>query len=484
MMKFLFALLFTFFSGLLFSQVIVIKKDTTINGTWNVAPGIILRFEGGKISGKGKINGGIIQAGLQQWIFDTTVTVNPEGVYDHDFSAMWFGANAKNADNYNQIQTAINTCVRNSPAIRNCFLPQGVYKFSRPLFICHVYKGIYVGCTMRFYGESNFWDATNGTTLQYTATDGFALGVQVGKGVEIDHLAIKGQFKSPQAADSIYYNTSFNNFKDVNGKCIDKQFGPYAGIVVDPFNKGRTPPDKGYNTMPDSYLVGGNDISGSTGVKVHDVFVGNFVVNICVSPNGITRNAEILLFENIRIGDGKAGISGGEDQEKDNTIRGVYSWGRLHTLFVTGKYGNGTPGNWYIDGGNIAGKLIRLIENNESGWYPTHISNLFCEGLGTIGTISSALPVSVSNSTFHFAFPENVGYLTLLDARNEGVKFSNCIFRYYHGGNESMTFSGNPTFENCLFSGTPKMLQSSGAMPIFINCKVGGTRLGFSEPAK
>lgn len=475
-MKFL--LLFAFASSVFIaqSQVIVIDKDTTINDTWIVPAGVTLRFEGGRIKGKGRLQGGIIQAGMRQWIFDTALTVNPEGVYAHDFSAMWFGANANNADNYNAIQTALNTCIRNSVALRNCFLPHGVYNISRSLIIYNIYQGNYVGATIRFYGESSFWDATTGTTLKYNAFDGFALGVQVGKGVEIDHIEILGQFKSPEGPDARYYNIAFDNFKDVNARCVDKQYGPYAGIVVDPFSQGKIPADNGYNKLSNYYLPGPVNINGSTGIKVHDVAVGNFVVNVCISPNGTTRNAEILLFENIRLGDGKVGFSSGEDQEKYNVIRGMYSWGRIHTLFITGKYGNGTPGNWYVDGGNIAGRPIRLIENHQSGWFATHIANLFCESLGTIGTITSAMPASIRNCTFDFAFPEQAGQLTLLEARNEGVKFDNCMFRYYNGKTEPMIFSGNPTFENCLFTGQPNSLQS-GEKPLFINCKAGGSWL-------
>ena len=73
----------------IFSQDIFINKDTTINNTWNIPPGAILKFGSkGHIGGKGTIRGGIIDAALGQWIFDSTLTLNPEGTYGTAFSAV------------------------------------------------------------------------------------------------------------------------------------------------------------------------------------------------------------------------------------------------------------------------------------------------------------------------------------------------------------------------------------------------------------
>ena len=411
-----------------FSQDIFINKDTTINNTWKIPAGAILKFGSkGHISGKGTISGGIIDAPLTQWIFDTSLTIQPEGTYGQDFSARWFGA-GRMRDNAAALQKGINTVLANIGRLRNFFIPKGVYSFGSPLIIANVRNGQYSNTTIHLYGESPFWDGGSGTTLKYTSTEGFALGLQLNKGTEINNITIEGKFKSPAGKDSAYYNTPFEQYKDANGKCGDL----YAGIVID--------------------YDGSKNSSGSTAIKIHDVSVGNFTIDYLVSPNGKTFNADILLFENIKCGDAKVGFASGQAQEKGNVIRGIYSWGSIHTLISIGHYGKAQAGNYTVDGGNVAGGCIRLFDISQSGWYASSISNLFAESLGTIGNISSQIPISFNDCTFHFLFSSAIGKRALLYSNTDKAKFSNCIFRYY-GSKEEMKFAGATQFDNCVFSG-------------------------------
>lgn len=426
--KLILLLIYAFFYTGVQAQDIFITKDTVVNTIWTLAPGTILKFGSkGFISGKGTIKGGIIDAALNQWIFDTTIILQPEGTYTNVFSAKWFGA-GRMKDNFAALQKGINTILSNQSTLRNFFIPRGIYSFSKPLLIANLYKENYTACTIHVYGESAFWDSGNGTTLLYTETDGFALGLQLNKGTEINNLTITGQFKAPGGDDSTYYNIPFEKFNDVNGKCSQW----YAGLVID--------------------YDGTKNTSGSTGVKVHDLHVGNFTINYLVSPNGKTFNADILIFENIRCGNAKVGFASGQAQEKGNIIRGIYSWGSVHTLFSSGRYGKAQAGNYTIDGGNIAGRCIRLFDISQAGWYTTNISNLFAESLGSVGIINSQLPLNVNNCTFHFIYPSKIGQQTLLATNNNLIVFSNCIFRFY-GNNSPMKFSGKTTFTNCTFSG-------------------------------
>lgn len=421
--------LFAFFlCSSLQAQDIYINKDTAVNKTWNIAPGTILRFGSkGHISGNGTIKGGIIDAAAGQWIFDTGLTILPEGTYNRFFSAKWFGA-GRIKDNFGALQKGINTVLENSASLRDFYIPPGVYEFSRPLLIKNIYKGKYTGATIHIFGESSFWDCCNGTTLKYTGTDSFALGLQLNKGTEINNLIITGQFKSPELPDSAYYNLPLDKYTDANGKCGNQ----YAGIVID--------------------YDGSKNSGGSTGIRIHDVNVGNFSINYLVSPNGITFNADILLFENIRCGDARIGFANGQAQEKGNVIRGIYSWGSIHTLYTAGKLGKGQAGSYTIDGGNIAGRCIRLFDISQAGWYSTNISNLFAESLGNVGSILSQIPISINNCTFHFVRPSLIGKQTLFYSNTEKVAFNNCIFRYY-GLKDAMKFLGNATYNNCFFSG-------------------------------
>ncbi len=411
-----------------YSQDIYINKDSVIKGTWTIPQGAILHFGSkGKISGKGIIRGGIIDAALTQWIFDTTISVYPEGTYGRDFSARWYGA-GRVQDNSTALQKGINTMLENAGVLHNFFIPKGVYPFSKSLLVQYVYKGNYAGCTIHMYGESSFWDSGNGTTLEYTATSGFALGLQVNKGTEINNLIIHGKFKSPVEPDSVYYNIPFDKYTDANKLCNTE----YAGLVID--------------------YDGSKNSSGSTGIRVHDISIGNFSTDYMISPNGKTFNAEILVFENIRCGDARVGFATGQAQEKGNIIRGIYSWGNIHTLYSSGRFGKSQAGHYTIDGANVAGHCISLFDITQVGWYATTISNIFAESIGTIGSITSQIPTGISNSTFHFALPKIAGKQTLFFSNNSKVAFTNCTFRYY-GLQDSMKFTGIATYNNCFFSG-------------------------------
>lgn len=410
------------------AQDIHINKDTIINNRWQLPADAILHFGSkGHISGKGTIVGGIIDAALTQWIFDTSITIHPSGTYGREFSACWYGA-GKFDDNYHALQKGINTILENNRTLRHFYIPRGTYAFSKPLKVASVYKGKYVGIGIHIYGDASFWECCGGTVLEYTATTDFALGLQLNKGSEINNLIIRGQFKSPNLPDMAYYNLPLDKFTDANGKCHNW----YSGLVIDYDN--------------------GLGASGSTGVKVHDVQVSNFAIDFSVSPNGITFNADILIFENIRCGDARIGFANGQAQEKGNVIRGIYSWGNIHTLYSAGRLGKLQAGHYTIDGGNIAGRCIRLFDINQAGWYATTISNLFAESIATIGIINTQVPTSINNCTFHFAPPKTAGRQVLLSTNSNKLVLNSCTIRYY-GFTDKMRFAGNPVFNNCLLSG-------------------------------
>jgi hypothetical protein len=410
------------------AQDIYINTDTVVNNQWNLPANAILHFGSkGRINGTGTINGGIIDAALTQWIFDTSLTVNPAGTYGRDFSACWFGA-GKFADNYQPLQKGINTVVHNNRTLRQFYIPRGTYRFSKPLKVAFVYKEKYAGAAIHLYGDASFWECCEGTVLEYTGTSGFALGLQHNKGSEINNIIIKGQFKAPVLPDMAYYNLTPEKFKDANGKCDNW----YSGLVID-YDPGR-------------------NSGGSTGVKVHDVQVSNFAIDYSVSPNGVTFNADILIFENIRCGDARIGFANGQAQEKGNVIRGIYSWGSIHTLYSAGRLGKLQAGHYTIDGGNIAGRCIRLFDISQAGWYATTISNLFAESLASLGTIFTQVPTSINNCTFHFIPPAVIGRQTLLHSNSSRLQFNSCTIRYY-GFTDKMRFAGAPTFNNCLLSG-------------------------------
>lgn len=440
---------------------VIISANTVVNGTLSIPEGKILKFEGGKITGKGTINGGIIEANYQANIFDTTLTVNPKAV-DQYFSAKWFGAMGNNTDAYVAIQKSIATCIKNN--IRTVFLPSGRYTISKPLLIS---SGSF--CTLEFLGESSFWGDV-GSILLPTFTNTFAIGIQNGKGCKIRKLMINGLFTPPNTSDRHkFFNTSFQNFTD--GVCRDSRFSPYSAIVIDPFTNlptDKMPADGGYLGLS-SYYGKYNSFStqtGSTGTEIEEMIINNFVVGICSSPNGLTRNAEITLINKIQFENCKLCISGGQDQEKGNVVSNIYCWGGTHTIFGTDLYGGQRmAGNWNIDHANLAGAVVRFIYNDQHGYFPTYISHIFAESLGTWGTINSELACEISDCHIDFEYPNVAGEQTLITSWGENVVYRSCNFRYY-GEKTPMKIDGNAVFDHCYFSG-PIVKKSSGFKYLF-----------------
>ncbi len=448
------------------SQVkeVVISASVVVNGTLTIPYDKILKFEGGKFSGKGTINGGIIEANFHANIFDTTLTVNPK-IVDQYFSVAWFGAKGNNTDDYTAIQKSINTCIKNN--IRTVFLPAGKYKISKPLIIQN--EGTF--CTVGMLGESSFWDSNIGSELYPTFTNTFAIGIQNSKGCKIRKLKITGFFSPPNTNDRHkFFNTSFEDFKD--NVCRDSRFSPYAAIVIDPFtnlSSNKMPADGGYPGLTSYYgkYNGFSTSTGSTGIEIEELSINNFVVGICSSPNGLTRNAEITIINKIQFENCKLCISGGQDQEKANVISNIYCWGGTHTIFATDLYGGARmAGNWNIDHANIAGAVVRFIYNDQHGYFPTYVSHVFAESLGTWGTINSELACEISDCHIDFEYPKVAGAQTLITSWGENIVYRSCNFRYY-GEKTPMKIEGNCVFEHCYFSG-PTVKKSGGVTNFFV----------------
>ena len=451
---------------------ITLNYPIVINGILTVPGNKILRFEpGGKFLGKGIINGGVIEANYQSWIFDSTLIVNPGSVNQY-FSVKWFGAGMV-PDNSVPIQRAINTCIKNN--IRTVFIPAGRYTTSHPLII-RGSEGVKEAgfCTLEILGESSFWDSNMGSEIHPDFNNTFAIGIQNGKGCKLRKLTITGLFAPPSSSDSHkFFNTSFENFTD--GKCRDSRYSPYSAIVIDPFtnlSSNPMPADGGYPGLT-AYYGKANNFStqtGSTGTEIEELRINNFVVGICSSPNGLTRNAEISIINKIQFEDCKLCISGGQDQEKGNVVSNIYCWGGTHTIFATGLYGGERmAGNWNIDHANIAGAVVRFIYNDQHGYFPTYVSHVFAESLGMWGTVNSELACEISDCHIDFAYKSQAGDQNLLTSWGNAVVYCNCNFRYY-GESTPMQMEGNCIFEYCFFSGKPVIKGDA----TFIKCSING----------
>lgn len=407
-------------------NTVTINHDTTIVNAdvWD-GQGKVLRITDAKISGNIILKNWIIDAALTQWVFDTAITLQNVKPYGDRFSTAWYGARSSNTDNWWNLQKSINTCLNNN--IRYCYTPAGNYNYSRSLNIESIYNNQYAFCSLRFGGESSFWSTGNGTNLYYNATSGSALNLQLNKGSEVDHINLNGWWRSPGGSDSAYFNLSEANYKDVSGKNVSDYL---SGISID----GKPPID-------------GVTRSGSTGNHLHDLTISNFTKLLSLSPNGITDNNDILMVENLHLGDGKYGICNGQAQEKDMRFYGVYAWGSLYNVISIGRFGKYQAGEYSFDGANIAGRVIQVFDINTANWFSTHVTNFFVESIARIGNINGSMPVSVSNSTFdlnHFINTDRI----VLYAPSNRVQFSNSTIRYYNGGCTDVKIKGAVVFNN------------------------------------
>lgn len=376
-----------------------------------------------------------------------------------------------------QLQADIDYCVANG--ISALFIPKGVYKINKPLVI---YKnngsGGYAQVTLKFFGEASMWDSFNTSVIHTNFADAFALGIQQGKGVTIEGITITGLFNPIVPDDRTFYNRGLSDCTD--GVCRQSRYSPNAGIALDPFSNGQIPSDGGYPNWT-SWYKGSGGTSGSTATTINNCVIASFPVGVVSSPNGFTQNDEITTISNTKFANCPLWISGGQAQEKENRIINVAGWSETHTCFATGVYGAGQPGQWSIDGVNIAGRCNRFINNIQGGFFPTYINGVYAEGIGTFGYIGTGyVGAKVSNSLFDFVSPDISGYNTkYVEADN--ILFEGCTFRHYGYNYPIPIRAAHCVFQNCGFTGMP-FQPSEGSNPgstsVFRNCLVGGTKLG------
>ena len=348
------------------------------------------------------------------------------------------------ADDWYAIQYAIDSAVKTGTEVR---IPAGRYKITQPLIAAKWVASLnkYEFCTVRITGDDVMWGVGN-TFILPTFKDGFVFGLHMNKGSVIKGFRISGKFRyAPMSADSFYRTPITTNYDTT---CRDSRYSPYAGIVIDPF-RYNLPPDGGYPTLQEWYR-GNNAVSGSTGVRVEDVTLEDFVVCIAVSPNGHTLNAELLTFENIRIYSCKVALAGSQPQEKLNRVINWGIWGQCRVAFMFSLYGQGKPGHWLMDGVNLAGFPAQLVERYSEGYFPLMMTNIFAEQLGFLGNWNTTMADRMSNSSINFYHFSGLKWFPEAHVVGNGVTYENVDFRYY--GSKSVPI---------IFKGTVKMTNST-----------------------
>lgn len=363
----------------------------------------------------------------------------------------------KFSNEFSSLQAGIDSCIKNN--VRNFVITQGDFHYTKPLIVMNPNGFV----QLNIIGESTFW-GDGGTRLFYDGTDGFALGIQLGKGCKVQGVQFIGKFQPPNTNDiKKFFSTTWEDFKD--GICRDSKYSPHAGIVIDPFTcniNDPLPPDGGYPGLSQYYSRSQfGTQTGSTGIDVKECQLRSFVVGIISSPNGLTRNAEILTYNKLQFENCKLCIASCQDQEKDNIASNIYCWGGTHTIFANGLYGAGTvqlrlAGSWSLDHFNLAAAVIRFCRIEQQGFFATDVDHVYAEMLGRIGNFSgSGVSMSFTRSRIDFAPPELAGEQTLLTSNGSDAYFRDNTFRYYGRPELSMHILGKPNFDaSTKWSGT------------------------------
>jgi Pectate lyase superfamily protein len=330
-----------------------------------------------------------------------------------------FGARETYADNSRYIQRAIDSAVKSGKYV---YIPIGRFNVTAPLVVSKFECNKYVAVSIKIIGESTFWDLQNRSVLVAKFTDAPLLSVQLGKGCTIQGITFVGQWKSPGSP----YGKTIDEYIDPTTR--DSKYSPYCGLAIDPFCY-TLPDDGGYPSLT-NYYKGELQYSGSTGIIIKDCFFTGFTIGAITSPNGFTQNGELISFENIQIQNCKIGIAGCQDQEKMNRITNLGCWGTTHTVFAFNTYGKGIPGNWVIDGVNIAGDVNQVLYRWSSGYFPLFMSNIYAENIFQFGYWQSSVGDAISNFVFDFTYPDQFG-TPKAHFEGSGVTLNNGVVRVY-----------------------------------------------------
>ncbi len=264
----------------------------------------------------------------------------------------WWGVIPNDGkDDYAASQKAINDCIKFKNVSALCY-GNGTYDYSEGLVIRRGEIGKpseYV--TLSIYGDGNSFDPSigGGTQINLLDKNGAAFYLQKGKGCTIENLRGIGQNKG------LYNYTMYDVVNDkstfITNGVSDARTAPHAFIVIDPFGskdvaqkyKGK---EKFYSEV---------SISGSTSIKLDNIYASAFVAGICISPAGL-QNGENIFITNPWVDYCKSGITTGSTQNRTVQVKNFTCWGNTLYCFDSYSYspgGNGCPP--YVDGFNIAG---------------------------------------------------------------------------------------------------------------------------------
>src|SRR6185369_14335349 len=278
----------------------------------------------------------------------------------------WFGALGNGAHNdIPNITKAIawlnnNT---NSPT-RVLYFPSGNYVINSPIIVARFNGTTYSQVNMTLMGQANAKNSPSQYTSVITPTfnNTFAIGIQLGKGCNIENFKISGQFSFPNTLSNISVDT-LTEAQWTDGSARQNTVTPYAGIAIDPFSDSLS-----YTSNSDlypglhSYCPAGLPRAGSTDINIKNCNITQFIVGVILSPSN-QQNADEINMDQVNIGGNKVGFAFCQSQSKDCNVTRFMAWAPVYSIFDNATYGirhGDGAGSPNINGGNIASQVYQL----------------------------------------------------------------------------------------------------------------------------
>jgi len=323
-----------------------------------------------------------------------------------DLAALASSVNVKNYgatgdgshDDYSAIQKACNFCIANPSACTAIRFPVGTYLISHPIILQKVSNERWQFFTLHLFGDAPAKSGADGylSTIKCAFTEGFGIGIQFGRGIQIENINIEGAYSFPNTINNYNIGTTLYASWN-NGSVQDGRYSPYAGICIDPFcDSNKIKSREGYPSMR-KYYLSGTGKGGTSGVEIKQCGIHHFMVGAMLTPNPYTQNDEMINFLDDNIDAVKVAIAIGQDQSKEIHIDRLKVWASTYTIVDGLNYGAGSaPGSIMINGMNIAGNVNQIFNIN-AGRFPLSALNIYAESLFRIGFVNGTAGVNFTN---------------------------------------------------------------------------------------
>lgn len=155
-------------------------------------------------------------------------------INDRTIHAEWFGVYASSSDNSPAIQKACTWIIRHPSIAWTLKFPQGSFTMGEPIILDTFSSGNYQFFSIDIEGATPAKESpdTFRTRLLLSFNNTFAFGIQRGRNIKFNNLAIIGQYTYPNSVTNLNIgNLYWNQWQDGTGRY--DQWSPYTGICID-----------------------------------------------------------------------------------------------------------------------------------------------------------------------------------------------------------------------------------------------------------